>query len=68
MVGLVLNRKVGDGENITRAQESAWDSLKHVEIMFAVEDHFSVKFSAEDLAALDSVSAIASAVERQLAP
>jgi acyl carrier protein len=56
---------VQDGENVQRDQEQAWDSLKHVEIMFAVEDQFSVKFSEEQLASLASVDEIVSAVERQ---
>lgn len=39
-----------------------WDSLRHVELMFALEDAFGVEFSADELAALDSVEAIVAAL------
>jgi acyl carrier protein len=67
ILGLVLHRQIGNGEKITRAGEPAWDSLKHVEIMFAIEDHFGVQFTAEELATLDSIEAVIRAVESRLA-
>lgn len=39
-----------------------WDSLKHVEIIFAVEDAFGVQFSEEELFELDSVENIAASI------
>jgi len=35
-----------------------WDSLKHIEIIFAVEDELDIQFSEEELARLDSVASI----------
>jgi acyl carrier protein len=67
ILGLVLNRQIDEGEDLVRSQESAWDSLKHVEIMFTIEDHFGVQFNAEELAALDSAEALTRAVESRLA-
>jgi len=36
----------------------AWDSLKHVEIVFALEDEFDVMFEEEVLSELNSVKKI----------
>lgn len=41
-----------------------WDSLKHVALLYAVEDACSVRFDASEIAHLDSTSAIADAVRR----
>lgn len=38
---------------------SAWDSLRHVELIFAVEDAFRVRFSDPDFAGLRSFEEIA---------
>jgi acyl carrier protein len=35
-----------------------WDSLKHIEIIFAVEDELGLQFSEDELANLDSVASI----------
>ncbi len=35
-----------------------WDSLKHIEIVFALEDEMGIRFAEEELAELDSVSDI----------
>ena len=39
-----------------------WDSLKHMEIIFAIEDEFSLEFSEEELATLTSVDHIVTAI------
>jgi acyl carrier protein len=59
----VLQRPVGPEENVSRENEPKWDSLKHVEIMFAIEDACNVRFSAEELAALRDVQALVTAVD-----
>ena len=41
---------------IARAKETEWDSLKHMEIVFAVEEKFCVQFSEEQIPKLDSLS------------
>lgn len=40
----------------------AWDSLRHIEIMFAVEEELSVQFSETELGELHSVQKIVDAV------
>lgn len=51
--------------NSSRHNTPQWDSLKHIEVIFAVEDELDLEFSEEEMAALDSVSRI---VELALSP
>lgn len=53
-------------EVTSRKATVGWDSLKHIEIMFAVEERFALEFSESQLADLDSLVKIADAVDQQL--
>ena len=53
------------GGDMRRADLAQWDSLKHVEIVFALEDQFGVRFDESEFATLDSVPAIAAAVRKR---
>ena len=55
ILSLILGRPVPAGENLKRADEAKWDSLKHLEIIFAIEGAYGVAFSAEEIAAVESV-------------
>ena len=48
---------------MSRENTAEWDSLKHLEIMFAVEDEFRVEFSEDELASADSIARIADLIE-----
>jgi acyl carrier protein len=50
----VLKQPLKEGAEITCQNTPAWDSLKHIEIMFALEDEFSVEFTEDELVKLDS--------------
>lgn len=56
ILSLTLARPVAPGENLTRDDEPKWDSLKHLEIVFAVEGAYGVAFSPEEIAAVTSVA------------
>lgn len=58
ILSMVLERPVGPGEALARTDEPKWDSLKHLEIVFAVEAAFGVSFSAEEIADLKDVAAL----------
>lgn len=45
----------------TRKNTPQWDSLKHIEIIFTIEDELGIQFSEEELSALDSVEHIVAA-------
>jgi acyl carrier protein len=62
ILSFVLNKPVNEG--ISRQNEPAWDSLKHVEILFSVEDSFGITFLREELSSLNSAAAIVEAVDR----
>ncbi|TFW06312.1 acyl carrier protein [Oxalobacteraceae bacterium OM1] len=62
VLSAVLKREFSPGTALDRSSINEWDSLKHVEIMFAVEDEFSVSFTEEELAELDNVERIVNAV------
>lgn len=52
---------------VARASVDQWDSLKHMEIVFALEDRYGVRFDESEFAELDSPAAIARALRRHLA-
>jgi acyl carrier protein len=40
--------------SLVKADGGSWDSLRHVELLFAVEDAFNIRFSEEDFAKIAS--------------
>lgn len=50
-------------ERASRETLSAWDSLKHIELIFAVEDELNIQFPEEVLHELNSVDQIIAAAE-----
>ena len=53
-----------DAKGFDRASEGAWDSLKHVELLFALEDELGVRFDEEELAGLSSTDALVDSIAR----
>lgn len=45
-----------------------WDSLRHIEVIFAVEDATGVQFDEAELGELNSVERIVAAVQAKHAP
>ncbi len=66
LLELALRRQIADGEDVSRENEPAWDSLKHVELMFLLEDHFDLRFSEKEMAAMDDTAEIARVVGRKV--
>jgi acyl carrier protein len=54
LVSSVLGRPVTRATS--RENEPAWDSLKHMEIIFAVEGKWSMTFSEDEMASISSVA------------
>jgi acyl carrier protein len=52
---------------LARVDVPAWDSLKHMEIIFALEDRYRVQFDESEFASLDTPAGIAAALEKRLA-
>jgi acyl carrier protein len=53
LVSSVLERPVT--RETSRDNEPAWDSLKHMEIIFAVEGKWSVTFTEDEMASVSSI-------------
>ena len=49
--------------NSTRDELEDWDSLKHIEIVFTLEDALGIQFSEEIIPTLDSIPKIIAAAE-----
>ena len=56
------------GGTLVRVDVPEWDSLKHMEIVFALEDRYGVQFDESEFQMLDRPAAIAAALRRHLAP
>lgn len=54
------------GEEISagtsRSNSAAWDSLQHMQIVFALEEKFAVQFTEDEIPTLDSFKAIVGSV------
>ena len=56
IISIILKDKVN--VNSSRQVHENWDSLKHLEILFAIEDEFQVNFLEDSLDKLDSIENI----------
>jgi acyl carrier protein len=50
----------------SRATLEAWDSLKHMHLVLALEDEFGIEFSDDEIANLDSAGRLIAAVSNKL--
>lgn len=55
-ISLILKSEIG--ATSTRSNTENWDSLKHIEIIFSIEDELGIQFSEQDLPLLDGVQSI----------
>jgi acyl carrier protein len=55
-------------EQMTAADVEGWDSISHVSLIVAIEEHFRVRFSTAEIAALKNVGDIMSLLERKKKP
>jgi acyl carrier protein len=60
---MILRWPIGDTENPSRATEPAWDSPKHLEIAFLLEDHFDFRLSDQEIANLRDIEQIVTLLE-----
>jgi acyl carrier protein len=58
LLSFILQRPIGDSENPSRASEPGWDSLKHIELVFLLEDHFGICFAEQEVAELEDARGI----------
>ena len=52
--------------SLTARQDTpAWNSLKHMEIVFAIEEEFEIQYSEDEMIAIASVGDIADSIARK---
>jgi acyl carrier protein len=67
LLSITVGRKIAQTESVTRDSEATWDSLKHVELIFMLEERFGIQFSEEEMAALCSSDEIVQSIEEKRA-
>jgi acyl carrier protein len=65
LLSISLGRPVAQTESVTRDSDLKWDSLKHVQLVLLLEEHFGVQFSEEEMGALRSSDKIVQAIEEK---
>ena len=58
-----LGISITPGSDVRREEEPRWDSLKHVALIFAIEDEFDVQLTEQQMERIDSLRAIVEAVD-----
>jgi acyl carrier protein len=67
MVALVLQVSSTAAATAARDVTTEWDSIKHVELMFTVEQAFGVEFSGQEMADAHSTEALVDIVMAAMA-
>lgn len=49
---------------LARASVESWDSLRHIDVIFALEDEFGMTIPEDQFASLDSLDAICAFLDR----
>ena len=52
---------------LTAADVENWDSLSHVRLMVAIEEHFKIHFSSSEITSFKKVADLVAAIEAKLA-
>ena len=58
VLSVALGRPVLPSERLTRETEPKWDSVKHIEFLFMIEEALGITFDQGELAGLDDVDRI----------
>lgn len=58
VISKILKQEFSTDQKLIKDETGGWDSLKHIEIMFAIEEELDVQFSEHELAELDSAEKI----------
>ncbi len=54
------------GEETTAADVEGWDSLKHISLIEAVEDEFSIRFTMLEVNGMKNIGEMATIIEERL--
>jgi acyl carrier protein len=51
-------------DRLTAADTTNWDSIRHLNLVMALEEAYGVTFSSDEMGSLDSYASIAAAIAR----
>jgi acyl carrier protein len=63
-LAVVLGRPIEPDDPVYRDDQPDWDSLKHIELVFALEDALGIRFEADEIGELTDVASIVERAER----
>ena len=63
VLSTVLGVPVTEGDKMVFKDCPAWDSMKHIEIIMAVEEKFNVSFAAEDIPNITSQAVLLNTIK-----
>jgi len=66
VLGVALEQGRPVNPSFSREEHPAWDSLKHIEVVFALEDRFGVRFPEAEMPQLGSVDEITQRLSKLL--
>lgn len=64
IVARVLRISPTEAGSARRGEHDEWNSLKHIEIVFQIEEEFDVQFEEDEIAELFDAESIVEAVDR----
>jgi acyl carrier protein len=67
ILSTILQRPIAHNELVVRDNEEKWDSLKHIEIVFALESALDIELTEDEIGAIKSSSDLRTAAEAHLA-
>jgi acyl carrier protein len=53
-----LGRAIAPDEDVVRDREPGWDSVKHIEVLFMIEEELGIMFAPDEMAELDGLTSI----------
>lgn len=65
LLSVAVGRRISQDESVARDSEPTWDSLKHIELILMLEEHFGIQFSEEEMVALRNSDQIVHAIEEK---
>jgi acyl carrier protein len=63
----VFGHAVTEVDPVSQQTEPGWDSLRHIELLLAVEDALSIRFDDQELSSLISLRLVADAARKHCA-
>ncbi len=55
---VLFQKEINSNDSIAKGEDALWDSMKHIEIIMAVEEELDVSFAPQDIPKLTSMKLI----------